>query len=48
MRRREQRSTVEFGSSVSLSLLKPRSKEKGRLKSSLGLRDEPPWSSGGW
>ena len=45
MRRREQRSTVEFGSFVSLSLLKPRSKDKGRLKSSLGLKDELGWSA---
>ena len=31
--------------------LKPRSRKKGRLRSGLGLRhlrDEPPWSGGGW
>ena len=40
-----------LGSSNSLSLLKLRSKEKGRLRPGLGLRllrDEPPWSGGGW
>ena len=44
--------TVELGwCSDSFRPLKPRSRKKRRLRSGLGLRhlrDEPPWSGGGW